>query len=154
MEISICPFSSPSDVRKILEIIIKSFHLDPLQARCYFLDLLKIPGHTFYQIGVNLLTTNFVFFLKSEDTEGQLAAEHHSAQFLPAVQQFFLQNSNLVMVEHIIMSQKTLQTELSNLGCNFAFIGDQEKKREVLKVIGFVNLNKTLTIYYLQLFIF
>ena len=89
------------DVRKILEIIIQPFHLDPLQARCYFLDLLKIPSHTFYQIGVNLLATNSVYFMKSEDTDGQLAAEHHSAQLLPATQQFFLQRFNLMILEHI-----------------------------------------------------
>ena len=100
------------DVRKILEIIIQPFHLDPLQARCYFLDLLKIPSHTFYQIGVNLLATNSVYFMKSEDTDGQLAAEYHSAQLIPAAQQFFLQRFNLRMLENIISWTSThlLQT--------------------------------------------
>ena len=100
------------DVRKILEIIIQPFHLDPLQARCYFLDLLKIQSHTFYQIRVNFLATNSVDFPKSEDTEGQLAAEHHSAQLIPAAQQFFLQRFNLRMLENIISWTSThlLQT--------------------------------------------
>ena len=84
------PFPSLSNVRRILEIIIKPFHLNPLQASCYFLDLLKIPGHTFYEIGVNLQAANSVYFLKSEDTDGQLAAEHHSAQLRPVAQKFFL----------------------------------------------------------------
>ena len=99
--ISIYPFPI-SDVRKIFEMIIKPFHLDPLQARCYFLDLLKIQSHTFYQIRVNFLATNSVDFPKPEDTERQLAAEHHSAQLLPAAVQIVLKRLNLRMLEHII----------------------------------------------------
>ena len=75
--------------------------MDPLQARCYFLDLLKIPSHTFYEIGVNLPAPNSVYSLKSEDTDGQLAAEHHSAELLPTPQQFLLQRFNLMILEHI-----------------------------------------------------
>ena len=51
---------------------------------------------------MNILATNSVDFLKSEDTDGQFAAEHHSAQLLPAAQQFLLQGYNLMMLEHVI----------------------------------------------------
>ena len=92
--------------------------------------------------------------ISPEDTDGQLAAEHHPAQLRPAAQKFLLQGLDLMMLEleqeHIIdwlqltAYERNINSHFTNFGYNFVFIEDQEERGSGrYRVIVCVSVSRT-----------
>ena len=84
--------------------------------------------------------------ISPEDTDGQLAAEHHPAQLRPAAQKFLLQGLDLMMLEQeqLTAHEHNINSHFTNFGYNFVFIEDQEERGSGrYRVIVCVSVSRT-----------